>query len=256
MGFTVYSLFIPYYGFFIVLGLAVASLIGLFQIRLFKKNFNDFLILASMAGLGGIVGAKLLYLAVSWRDIDFSKIGDPSYIGSLLGGGFVFYGGLIGGALGLFLCRKWLTGGITPYVEVCVPCLPAAHGFGRLGCYAVGCCYGVPSHSPLAVVYHASPVAPNGVALFPVQLMEAVGNFVIAAVLLLYIDLSKQKNGPYLYILLYAPMRFTLEFFRYDAARGYVGALSVSQWISLLLTALAAVLFIKRAAGKIETEVF
>ena len=86
-----------------------------------------------------------------------------------------------------------------------------------------------------SIIYSESPFAPNGIPLFPVQLAEAVGNFLIAGVLLLYIDVLKRDNGIIVYILLYSFMRFFLEFLRNDEVRGHLGMLSVSQWVSILL---------------------
>ncbi len=235
MGYHVNSLFFPYYGSFISLGIIVACLVGVFQTQLFGNDVNDFFLLTAIASLGGMIGAKCLYFLVSYQSIDFSKVTDFSYINSLMQSGFVFYDGLIGGAMGLFMVSRWLKLETAAYIRVCIPCLPIAHGFGRIGCSAVGCCYGIPFTSVLSVTYRNSPFAPNNIAFFPIQLTEAVGNFVIGAILLIYIDILKRDKGVFLYIALYAPIRFALEFFRNDTVRGHVGFLSVSQWISILL---------------------
>lgn len=243
MGYSIGHYFLPYYGSLIVLGLIVASVVGALQVKRFGKDINDMILLAAMGGLCGMVGAKALYLIVSWRDIDLTKITDLSYINSLMGGGFVFYGGLIGGGFGLLLGRRLFhLSDLSGYLSICIPCVPLAHGFGRLGCSAAGCCYGIPFNSAFSVIYHNSPFAPNGVPLFPIQLTEAVGNFLITAILLLYVDVLKRNRGVFLYIFLYAPMRFALEFFRYDEERGHIGILSVSQWVSILLVLAAALL--------------
>ena len=246
MGFQIGSLLIPYYGFFIVLGILVASTLGVLRVKAFHRDVNDFILIAAMVGLGGIVGAKVLYLLVSWRSIDLTRLTDSAYINSLMQGGFVFYGGLIGGVLCLFLCNKWFHVDAVSYIEICLPCVPLVHGFGRLGCAAVGCCYGVPFSSAFSVTYQNSLFAPNNIPLFPVQLTEAVWNFVIVLILLWYLDVLKRRRGLLLYILLYAPMRFLLEFFRYDAERGAIGFFSVSQWISLLLILLAAAMLVRK----------
>ena len=92
MGIHIGTLFIPYYGLLIVIGLAVGVLAGYIQTRLYGLEFDDFILLACFTGLGAVVGAKLLYLAVSWKDIDFTRLTDPEYINLLMNGGFVFYG--------------------------------------------------------------------------------------------------------------------------------------------------------------------
>lgn len=238
MGFQIGSLLIPYYGLLISIGIAVAAFTGWIQIKLYKKNYDTFILLAATVGLGAIVGAKLLYLIVSWNQIDFSKITDLTYLSGIMSGGFVFYGGLIGGLLSLVVCKYCFKINVRDYVKIVIPCIPLAHGFGRLGCSAVGCCYGIPYEGFGHIVYENSPIAPNGTALFPVQFTEALINFIIALILLLYIDIhrEKEKHSLSLYLLLYAPVRFVLELYRYDAAeRGILGGLSTSQWISIAI---------------------
>lgn len=236
MGFKFGSITIPYYGFFIVLGIIISAIVGWIQVKKYHKDYNDFIILVSVVGLGAVLGAKILYFIVSWEQIDFSRIMDLEYLNAIMSGGFVYYGGLIGGLISLLVCKYILKLDIFSYISIAIPCIPIAHGFGRLGCSAVGCCYGVPYDGFYSIVYHNSYFAPNNIALFPVQFTEAILNFLIAALLLIFINTRKTvfHHGLCLYLLLYAPVRFFLEVFRYDEKeRGIYGCFSVSQWISI-----------------------
>ena len=238
MGFYIGPIFIAYYGGFIALGILIAAAVGYFQVKKFNKSIEDFIIIAAVTGLGGFLGAKVLYIILSWEHIDFSRLSDVSYLNSLLSSGFVFYGGLLGGLLALFLCKKLFKFDLYTYITIGIPCIPVAHAFGRFGCSAVGCCYGVPYNGPAHIVYHNSPIAPNHIGLFPVQIVEAVCNLFIALILCLYIDTKKdkEKHSLSLYLLMYAPLRFALEYFRYDyAERGKIGFLSTSQFISIVI---------------------
>jgi phosphatidylglycerol:prolipoprotein diacylglycerol transferase len=128
-----------------------------------------------------------------------------------------------------------------------VPSVPLAHAFGRLGCFFAGCCYGVPS--AFGLEFNASELAPHGVKLLPVQLIEAGCNLLLFVLLLVLSRFCRRRGlltGTYLAA--YAVMRFVLEFFRYDAERGVFWGLSTSQWISLLL--LPAAVFILCFAGR------
>ena len=236
MGIQIGTYTIPYYGLFIVIGVILAAIVGGAQVKKFEKNIDDFIIMAAMAGLGGILGAKLLYLLVGWKDIDFLRLSDPEYLNSIMSGGFVFYGGLIGGLLFMIPCWKWMKIDVLSYINICMPCIPIVHGFGRLGCNAVGCCYGTPYEGFGSIVYHNSFYAPNDIALFPVQKTEAIANLIIATILLAYINIhsEKEKRSLCVYILLYAPIRCLLEYFR-DDNRGALGIFSTSQWISIIL---------------------
>lgn len=252
-GFQIGPVQIPWYGMFIVLGIAAAALLGYVLVKRCGLVYDRFIQTACFVGLGAMIGAKILYLAVSWDQIDFLRITDPDYVNALMGGGFVFYGGLIGGLIGLALCGKILHIPVGEYARYTIPVIPVAHAFGRMGCAFVGCCYGIPYSGWGAVTYTDSPVAPEGISLFPVQAVEAVLELAIAAVLcvavLRAVRAGKKPRSIELYLVLYAVVRFVLEFLRYDdAERGILMGLSTSQWISVGVCVGAAV-YIGRSRG-------
>ena len=235
---------IPLYGLCIVIGGAIASLIAA---RIFQKQGwpVDDLILSETLGIAGaFLGAKLLFLAVSWKQIDWSYIRDLETFNNFMSTGFVFYGGLIGAAAGLFFTWKVWKIPVIRYLDKIAFCIPLGHGFGRIGCFCGGCCYGIPWTGPLHIIFpESNPYTLSGVPLFPVQLLEAAVLFLISFTLYL----AYRQNRKHLfadYILLYAPSRFLIEFLRYDdAERGFWGILSTSQWVSILLFA-AALLYL------------
>lgn len=245
LGFWFLNHFIPYYGLMIVIGLLTACFIAYIQTRKYHLDWNDFIILSAISGLGIIIGAKILYLIVSIPVIDFERLNEFSYFNSLMSGGFVFYGGVLGGLFSLYLCKKALKINITPYLQYCTACLPIAHGFGRIGCFLVGCCYGIPHEGLFSVTYQQSLYAPDNIPVFAVQLVEAFGDFLIGAILL---SRSRKWSGISafsFYITAYAAMRFILEYFRGDLDRGFVGILSTSQFISMILFAICLTIFVK-----------
>lgn len=244
MGIQIGTRLIPWYGIFIAIGVAAGAILAYFLIRMKHMKFDDFIELACFAGLGGVIGAKLLYIIVSWSQIDFSRITEPAYLNGLMNGGFVFYGGLAGGLLGAFLAGKFLHIPVADYVRTAIPAVPLAHAFGRIGCAFVGCCYGFPYDGPGAVVYTESLFAPLDIPLFPVQAVEAAAELIIAAGLTVWIcrNRNRQVRSIELYLILYAAVRFILEFFRYDdSERGILLGLSTSQWISIAVLICAAV---------------
>lgn len=237
---------VPFYGLMITCGVLAGGFAGYRLCARWGLSTDRFLIAGCYVFFFGMLGAKLLYIAVSLDQIDFSRLTEPAYLNALLLGGFVFYGGVAGGMAGAALAARIHHIRVLSYLYLCVPCLPLIHAFGRVGCFCAGCCFGMPYDGPGAVVYLASFGAPLGTPLFPVQLVEAAANLLIFLFLLL--RLHRRGPGPAQvgwYLLLYAPMRFVLEFFRYDAVRGSLWLLSTSQWISLLLFAAAlALLFL------------
>lgn len=245
LGFYVFGHFVAYYGLMIVIGLLTSSFFAYIQMKRFGLVMNDFIILCSICGLSGIIGAKILYLVVSYQSIDMSRLTEPSYISSLMSGGFVFLGGVFAILPSLLFCKKKLHISIQPYIQSCIGCLPIGHAFGRIGCFLVGCCYGCPFDSPFSVTYTQSSFAPNGIPLFPVQLVEAFIEFAIGICLIIFSKKLHRSNGIYLYLLTYSISRFFLEFMRYDEARGSLAGLSTSQFLCVLLCLAALFFFIR-----------
>jgi len=148
----------------------------------------------------------------------------------------VFYGGLIGALVGFFVMIKFFGLKSEEYMPYMIPCIPLVHGFGRIGCHLVGCCYGKPASSHFAVTYKDSLYAPNGVGLIPVQIMEAVFVFILF-IALLVMGFKDRLKGFILptYLVLYSLFRFVIEFQRGDELRGIWGPFSTSQWISIVV---------------------
>ena len=125
-----------------------------------------------------------------------------------------------------------------------------AQGFGRIGCFLAGCCYGRPTDAFWGVTFPEGSFAPAGVPLIPTQLISSVGDFAIAGILLLYNKRNKKAgNVGILYMLLYGIGRFLVECLRSDD-RGTVGMLSTSQFISIGIVLLAIVLFFRHKLFK------
>jgi len=195
--------------------------------------------------IAGLVGAKLLLVAVEWSY--FTR--HPREIFSILQSGGVFYGGLLG-ALPVawwYARRHSLPGWQT--ADVLAPSVALGQSIGRLGCFAAGCCFGKPTDVPWAVVFRdvyatRQVGTPIDTPLHPSQLYESLATILIFTVLI-WMARHKRFHGQVVlaYITLYAIARFGLEFFRGDAARGTVfgTSMSTSQFIAILM-ALGALL--------------
>lgn len=245
--FNLLGLQIPFYGLLIASGVLIANVIAYFILKKNKLDFYDFLIIESYAFLGGWFCAKVLYLILAFRDIDWSRVFEIKYLNGLLRGGFVFYGGLIGGLLFVWLAARIHKIEVKGYVNNVIGLLPIAHGMGRMGCHLVGCCYGIPYDGIGAIVYKdlAHPLA--GIPLFPVQLVESFSLFIIAAVLIWLLLVKKSDEIMAYYFIMYGLLRFGLEYLRYHENRGIILFFSTSQWISIILVFLGVgMLFFKR----------
>jgi phosphatidylglycerol:prolipoprotein diacylglycerol transferase len=225
------------YGLMIGIGVIVALVVAAKRAK--KRGLDtDF-----VYGLGlitlvfGFIGAKLLYCIVEIE----AFLNEPMQV--LSGSGFVLYGGIIGGILAAMVYCKYKKVNFFEYFDLAVPSVAIAQGFGRIGCFLAGCCYGRETDSCIGIMFHNSSIAPNGIKLIPTQVFSSAGNFLIALVLLLYAR-KNRKTGKVgaLYLILYSVGRFIIEFFRNDY-RGNVGVLSTSQFISLVILAIGIAMF-------------
>lgn len=224
------------YGFMIALGIAACLLLGTYRARKHEMNDEVVLDIAIYGLISGFLGAKLLYVIVEFDRF----MADPmSVIGSE---GFVVYGGIIAGVVAAIVYCKVKKISFLQYFDLLMPSVSVAQGFGRIGCLLAGCCYGRETTSALGIVFPEGCMAPAGVKLLPTQIFSSVGDFAIAAILVWAYD-KRKRNGDIgiLYMILYGIGRFVIEMLRSDA-RGGIGALSTSQWISILILVGAAIL--------------
>lgn len=171
-------------------------------------------------------------------------------------GGLTFYGGVLLSvpAAVVFMLRTKIP--VWPLADLIAPAFALGVGFGRLGCFLNGCCFGKPSGLPWAVRFPADSAAgAMGCALQPTQLYEALFGFALFAVLL---TLVRKKFFPgflfWLFIALYAVWRFFLDFLRYyEPSQFTLMGLTNNQWVSVLLlisAAAAAVILFRRDARR------
>lgn len=239
------------YGLIIFIGIFIGAIISIFYFTKFfniKKEDVFYCILYAVIGVG--IGAKLLYIITNIPFLieNYQTLDLYNTFLQMLKGGFVFYGGLIGGILGVFIYSKQFKISFKELLLILLPVVPLIHSIGRIGCLCAGCCYGMEYHGFGAITFHDSLLAPNDVPLFPMQVVEAICNFIIFIVLLVT---YKKFLGTYktvgLYLVLYSIVRFTLEFFRGDLIRGIYFSLSTSQWISIVLFIIGIAIFVRES---------
>lgn len=209
--------------------------------------------------IGGVLGAKLYYLALHGSEV----AADP--IRSLLSrGGLVWYGGFIGGVATFYWQVRKRKLSLRDAFDSAGPCLAIAYAFGRLGCFLVGDDYGMPTPTPVGVVFGPEAAVPSTagylrsvgaaidpgisdasfVAVHPTQLYEIVAALLIFAILW---RVSRMRLAPgllfALYLALYGTQRFLIEFVRAKDDQFLLG-LTTSQGMSLVLIASAVWLVI------------
>lgn len=215
------------YGLMIGLGVVAALLLGDYRAKKFGLNGDHIYGMTFSAVILGFLAARILFIITEWEGF----LQNPMQY--LSGAGFVVYGGIIGGALTIYGFCKIKKIDMLSYLDLMIPSVALAQGFGRIGCFLAGCCYGKETDSWLGVVFTNSDFAPNGVKVLPTQLFMAGGDILLMAVLLWYAAKRPLRGRTSaLYLILYSIGRFAIEFLRNDD-RGTVGMLSTSQFIAI-----------------------
>ena len=210
------------------------------------------------AVIGGIIGAKLWYVALT---------GDPEALFSR--GGLVWYGGFIGGAIAVIL-NGWRLGVPLRWtMQLTAPALAAAYALGRVGCFLVNDDYGRPTNLPWGVKFPEGlppstagnlhklfgiPV-PEGIdpstvlAVHPTQLYE-VGAMLIAFAILWRLRNNGRPVGWLfgLYLIFAGVERFLVEIVRAKDDR-FLGPFTLAQLTSVIIVAIGAFLLHRWRAG-------
>jgi phosphatidylglycerol:prolipoprotein diacylglycerol transferase len=224
------------FGIFLALAFLAASWVAA---RGFEERGYDAELASSAvvwAAVGGIVGARLWLVLAAWSE--FVKA-PASFL--FTGGGFVFYGGLLGGTLAMtiFFRRNaipWLRG-----ADAVAPAIVLGQAIGRIGCQLSGDGdWGAETTLPWGMAYPHAVVGwdkPPGVYVHPTPIYESVAYFAIFA----YLWRVRREPAPegtqlFRYFLLSGTARFVIEFVRINPP--ILFGLSEAQFSSLLLMAI------------------
>lgn len=230
------------YGMMIAIGIVCAITIFMKRCKSIGYDEDSAFNLAIICCIAGIIGSKLLYIIVEFKDI----IKHPLTIITDFGNGFVIYGGLILGILAALLYTKHKKWSFLKIFDIAAPLIALAQGFGRIGCLFAGCCYGRETNSQFGMYFKNSLYAPNNVKLIPTQLISSLGDFLIFGLLLLFDKRKGKKDGQTgsLYLILYSTGRFIIEFFRGDPRGTVLNVLSTSQFICLFVFPIGVILYV------------
>ena len=216
--------------------------------RMGIKTDEDFWLLVNVILFAGFFGGRVLFL------IEYVPLSHPAFWDSAFSfnKGFSVLGGFFGivGGIWLFCRRKGLE--FFRVQDYASQVAPFWHVFGRLGCFAAGCCFGRLTDMPWGVTFTDphTMISPEllGRALHPAQLYEAAADLVLAAGLY-FLILPKIESGRWppgllaaAHFAAYGVLRFFMEYFRADVVPLAAG-LTAGQGLSLGLLVLAAATF-------------
>jgi phosphatidylglycerol:prolipoprotein diacylglycerol transferase len=206
------------YGFMLALGVGMGLWFLYVQSKKQGLQAPQMLDMAFYTILISLVGAKLILFIGNFSYYTHY----PGELFSLARSGGVFQGGL---AFGLFFALWYFRKHKIPTwkaADIVGPALALGHGFGRLGCFSAGCCYGSECSLPWSVTFkneYSSNLTgiPLHTPLHPTQLYEAGLNFLNFLILFLILR-KKRFDGQVFsfYIINYSLIRYGVEFFRGD----------------------------------------
>jgi len=236
------------YGFFVAVGFLIALALAVRQAKKEDISPDKILDLGFYILLAALIGSRLFFILINFGHY----IQNPLDVFKIWEGGLVFYGGVLLAIPTFIWYAKRNSLGIWKTADIFTPSAAIGHSFGRLGCFAAGCCYGKTAESlPWGIIFtDPECLAPTNTLLHPTQLYESAGEL-INFLILISLRRYKSFNGQLFmsYLLLYSVLRFIVEFFRGDIGRGFmIQNLSVSQGISILmfLTGIAGFIILKK----------
>lgn len=217
------------FSFMVLIAFLIAYVLGEYEFKRKGLNGNlvDLLLIAAV--IGGLGGAKILFLYQQVPLTDF--LADPF---RHMASGFTFQGGLIGAVFLAWLVSQMKRVSFLTITDLSAPLLIIAYAVGRIGCLLVGDDYGIPSSLPWAMSFpNGSP--PTLERVHPTQVYDTVCMLILFAVLWKI----RKKDYPTGWLtavtmIALGAQRFLVEFLR-ETTPSFIPGLSQAQVVSVLL---------------------
>ena len=225
----------------IAFALAFVACGGLFARRLRELDLPvDWAYEGIFAALiGGLVGSRVDYIVQNWHQVSGDVLGNV-----FSGSGLVFFGGLIGGAVGVIIWARWR--GFLGWTLFDSAAAPIAIGYavGRIGCQVSGDGdYGQPSDLPWAMAYPHGTV-PTTQEVHPTPVYETFTMGLVTLVLWNLRDRLAPGMVFGLYLFLGGLERFLVEFIRRNDV--VFAGLTIPQLFSVAMMAGGGALLLTR----------
>jgi len=159
------------FGVTFALGFFCCGLVVARRLRELSKPVDWAYEIVFAALIGGIVGAR------GWYLLEHVSAAEHDLLGSIFSGsGLTWYGGAIGGAIGVVGWMRWRGQLNLTTLDMCATALALGYAIGRIGCQVSGDGdYGIRSSLPWAMGYpHGTVPTPPGVRVQPTPIYETV----------------------------------------------------------------------------------
>ncbi len=220
-----------------LLGAAVSAALA-YHIPIAKGRKCNPAVVAVSAVVGALIGARIFY--VGWHGEDYK---DAFEIFKVYRGGLSFYGGLILATVTGIIYIKRTGKEVPPIADISAPSIAIGLGFGRVGCFLNGCCYGKITQARIGVRFPGNGTGVTSPAwmdhyrrglinfadrqslpVHPTQLYHAAAALLIFCVLVVYYRRRRVPGQVFiLFWALYSSIRFLLEFYRADMEYVWAG---------------------------------
>lgn len=268
---------IPVYSYGLMLGISfiTASYILSKEFKRRKLSENAAINITFMALIGGVVGAKLLYIIEEWPGLSAMPSNKfYSTEGIFSPAGLTWYGGLILATILILIYARIKKISFLAIADSTAPGLALGYGIARIGCHLSGDGdYGLPVSEfaswvpwgtnyskgtlPPSIAFHGSEIAkkfggmvPDTTLCHPTPVYEFIFGVIIFSVLW---SLRKKYNidGKLfgLYLIMSSVARFLVEFIRLNPRLAF--GLSEAQLISIVLLAIGVYLYMKKPAAEL-----
>ncbi|HQD39749.1 MAG: prolipoprotein diacylglyceryl transferase [Firmicutes bacterium] len=228
----------PYEFYTYGLTLAIAFIVGILIVtrEASREGLDEDAVfnLSLLAIISALIGARLGFVVQNLKHY----LANPKEILMVGEGGLTLYGGLFLAILVSWLYARRKALPFWKIANLTAPVIALGSAIARVGCFLNGCCYGREALPPWGVSFD------GGLPVYPVQLWES------GLCLLLFFGLwkyrKKARDGQLflMYLAGYSLIRFVIEFWRWGEP--IFLSLTLAQWVSLGILAVAAVFLRKK----------
>ena len=263
VAFSPFGVDIAWYALIITFGMVVCVAFACYMAKKVGIDYDHILDMAIFTITSGIIGARLYYVIIEHdRFSSFAEIID------IRGGGMAIYGGIIGGAVAVFLVCKFKKLRFKVVADFVYPGVMLAQAIGRWGNFMNGEAYGCATSLPwrmhmnslqyadaflermLEQGYTKEMLLAGEIGAHPTFLYESLWNIIGFCILVFVLYKRKQYDGQIYYLgaAYYGLGRFMIESLRTDSM--FVGEIRTNQIIAITAFIVYTALLIYNAIKK------